>query len=342
MKENNFSLRKVGSPLSPPKVFTEIKLQKLDDNLFLAPKEALWRPSQARSVYGGQVIGQAIAAASATVPFEKKLHSTHCYFLRGGKIDSNIIYIVLKLRDGYSFSSRLVIAQQNSEPIFIQTNSFQKEEFSSLKLHHIMPIVPLPETCISASEYFTFLAEKDPRTEGPIKQYFEANAIEEKKSPMEFRFIQVSDLLSKYASKDSKIYKDMLKLRPPGFPKYTTEPKRQVWFRIKHVLRADDLEATTQKAILAYVSDMFLLGTAASGDNINMTSVSMIATRDHSMWFHSDVQLNEWCLYETEAVRTANGRALCFGKVFRQDGTLAVTVAQEGVLRLREDTLGKL
>lgn len=92
---------------------------------------------------------------------------------------------------------------------------------------------------------------------------------------------------------------------------------------------------TEHYAVLAYASDFGLLG-AARG-HVPPYRISMIASLDHAMWFHAPFRADEWLLYVTYSPRSNDGRGLSFGYIFRQDGTLVVTCAQEGVIRLQNN-----
>ncbi|GAB2642454.1 acyl-CoA thioesterase [Kribbella swartbergensis] len=101
-----------------------LDLEKIDVDLFRGrqPQTAMQR------VFGGQVLGQALAAASRTVEPERFVHSLHGYFLRAGDTSVPIIYRSEPTRDGGSFSSRRVVASQNGKPIFYMSASFQRPE----------------------------------------------------------------------------------------------------------------------------------------------------------------------------------------------------------------------
>ncbi len=123
-----------------------LDIETLEVNLFrgLSPQVGWQR------VFGGQVIGQALVAASRTV--EARLaHSLHAYFLRAGDPAIPIIYEVDRIRDGGSFSTRRVVAIQHGQAIFSMAASFHKDEGG---LHHQikMPDVPQPEALPSEAE----------------------------------------------------------------------------------------------------------------------------------------------------------------------------------------------
>ena len=90
--------------------------------------QALWRPSNARGVFGGQVIGQAMGVSNRSVRDDVRMHSLHCYFLLGGDEAIPIYYNVCRLRDGGSYVTRLVEAKQRGKCIFVLFTSYAKPE----------------------------------------------------------------------------------------------------------------------------------------------------------------------------------------------------------------------
>src|SRR5258707_10426726 len=103
---------------------TVLALERLEENLFRGQSQDLgWG-----SVFGGQVLGQALSAAVQTVPAERHPHSLHAYFLRPGDVTKPIVYAVDRARDGGSFTTRRVVAIQSGKPIFNLAASFQKLE----------------------------------------------------------------------------------------------------------------------------------------------------------------------------------------------------------------------
>ena len=76
-------------------------------------------------VFGGQVAGRALVAAGRTVPVNRPVHSLHAYFIRPGDPTVPIVYEVERVRDGFSFTTRRVLAIQHGEAIFSLSASFQ-------------------------------------------------------------------------------------------------------------------------------------------------------------------------------------------------------------------------
>lgn len=110
----------------------------------------------------------------------------------------------------------------------------------------------------------------------------------------------------------------------PGWQRY--------WFRINGTV-GDDPHLHT--AALIYASDMSLMGAALAPHGMRAGGrETMIATLNHSMWFHRPHRVDEWWLYDQHSPASAHGRGLSFASVFAGDGTLTTSVAQEAVLRV--------
>jgi acyl-CoA thioesterase-2 len=118
-----------------------LALERIDRDLFRGTSQNLgWG-----SIFGGQVLGQALSAATQTVTADRPVHSAHGYFIRAGELDRPIVYQVDRLRDGRSFSTRRVVAVQEGEAIFSLAASFQIEE-AGFEHQDAMPEVPSPES----------------------------------------------------------------------------------------------------------------------------------------------------------------------------------------------------
>jgi acyl-CoA thioesterase-2 len=273
-----------------------LELERLEVNLFRGQSRDIGSPQ----VFGGQVLGQALTAASATVE-ARIVHSLHAYFLRRGDFSAPIIYQVDRSRDGGSFSSRRVVAVQFGEPIFTMAASFQIVE-PGLDHQMEMPAVPPPEVLEDALYYGRkYLANVPER----IQKRFETGV------PFEFRFVEV-----------------------PGF--VNTEKREalaHVWFRVVDRIPSDD--ENLHRCILAYVSDYNLLGTAVLPHGIALFDPSLItASIDHGMWFHRPVRVDEWLLYATDSPSASGARGFTRGSIFTRDGKLVASAAQEGLIRV--------
>lgn len=100
-----------------------LQLEQVELNLFRATHPA----GRERRLYGGQIMAQALMAASQTVT-QRPVHSLHGYFLRPGSPQVPAVIKVQRLRDGGSFSSRRVVVLQHGEAIFSMDASFQVAE----------------------------------------------------------------------------------------------------------------------------------------------------------------------------------------------------------------------
>lgn len=276
----------------------QFELERLEVNLFRGESRDIGSPQ----VYGGQVLGQALMAASSTLPPELVVHSLHAYFLRRGDFNLPIVYQVDRSRDGHSFSSRRVIAIQNGQQIFTFSASFQKPEVGFD--HQVdMPAVPPPEDLPDwdrpSPEVAATLPEK-------TRQYLA------RERPFQMRPVE---LLSA--------------IHPVAGP-----PVQRVWFRLVDRLPDD---SRLHRCLLAYMSDFALLGTCMRphADLIGDGNL-MMASIDHAMWFHRDFRLDDWLLYSLESPSASGARGFARGSIYTRDGRLAASVAQEGLIRLIE------
>nr|WP_306269376.1 acyl-CoA thioesterase II [Pararhizobium sp. IMCC3301] len=251
-------------------------------------------------VYGGQVIGQALVAASRSVE-DRVLHSLHGYFLRPGDPSIPIFYEVERVRDGRSFCTRRVVAFQHGKEIFIMSASFQVLE-EGLEHQIDMDAVPDPESLMGESEMKAMMLSQ-PNVPAPVKRYWERDR------PIEFRPID----LTHYVSREK------------------LPPLQKVWVRSSSPLPDD---AALQKCALAYMSDMTLLDTALFAHGLNMfVGKLQMASLDHAMWFHRPFQAHDWMLYSQDSPSSSNARGFCRGSIYSRDGKLIASVAQEGLIR---------
>lgn len=251
-------------------------------------------------VFGGQVIAQALAAAEQTVDPARPAHSLHAYFLRGGNEGVDIDYAVARDFDGGSFSNRRVVASQQGRPILNLTASFQRREDG---LHHTdapMPDVPPPEELEpEAVARARFAAQARPEA----RHHFLSER------PVEMRAVEGRHWMN-----------------PTQAP-----PRSHSWFRAVAPLPDDP---RVHRAILAYASDMTLLGTCALPHGLSWARGEVIsASLDHAVWFHEDFRADEWLLYATDSPWSGGGRGFNRGRIFTRDGRLVASVAQEGMIR---------
>jgi acyl-CoA thioesterase-2 len=254
-----------------------------------------------KHLFGGQVLGQALMAAGRTVD-GRLPHSLHGYFLRAGDVDAPIVYQVENIRDGKSFCTRNVKGIQHGENIFLMSASFAVAE-EGLEHQVEMPKVDGPDGIPSEYELRLKVAPM-------IPEKIRAAFVRER--PIELRPI---DPVNPFAPAKK-------------------EPRRHHWMKAQTKLPDDPL---LHMCLLAFASDFLLMSTAMLPHGVSfMQNNLQAASLDHAMWFHRDFRMDEWLLYDMDAPNASASRGMNFGRLFAQDGRLVATVAQEGLMRLRE------
>jgi acyl-CoA thioesterase-2 len=262
------------------------------------------KPGGVGRVFGGQVIGQALASAERTVPADRPVHSLHAYFLRGGSEDFGIDFEVKRDLDGGSFANRRVVASQpdasgKARPILTMIASFHKRE-PGFEHAEAMPVVPAPEGL---------------RSEADLRAEFAENLPE--------------------ALRRAMLGPRPIELRPVE-PRHwmgvgPLDPIAHTWFRAVAPLPDDP---KIHRAVLAYASDMALLGTAMLPHGMSWTKGNVMgASLDHAIWFHDDFRADEWLLYACDSPWTGRARGFSRGRIFTSAGRLIANVAQEGLIR---------
>ena len=253
-----------------------------------------------KRVFGGQVVGQALAAAVRTVE-GRDPHSLHGYFILGGDPSVPITYDVDRIRDGGSFSTRRVQARQHGSVIFSMIASFHKHE-AGFEHTLVMPKVKPPEELLDEAA----LRAKLPMT---LRGFVDLTW------PIEMRVVDLDRYLDLNAPK----------------------AEHRIWMRARHPLPAD-LPMAMHQCVLAFASDYSLLETGLIGHGILLADQRiMAASLDHAIWFHRPFRADEWLLYVQDSPSAQDARALCRGSVFTREGLLVASVAQEGLLRRRTD-----
>src|SRR5262245_48482729 len=273
-----------------------LDLEPLDPNLFRGRSpQSGWQ-----RVFGGQVIGQALVAAVRTVE-GRQAHSMHAYFLLPGDPKVPIIYDVDRLRDGKSFTTRRLTARQHGQPIFSTMVSFQAEE-EGLDHQMPMPDVPGPDQLPTEAEMRGKLL---PMMPDAVRIYYE------RERPIELRPVEFERYLGK---------------------KYP-DGRFNVWIRTTGSLPD---AAAIHQCVLAYASDLMLLDAALVPHGRTVFEKTlMAASLDHALWFHRPFRADEWLLYAQDSPSAESARGFARGLIFRQNGTLVASVAQEGLLRER-------
>jgi acyl-CoA thioesterase-2 len=281
-----------------------LDLEPLEVNMFRGQSRDLG----GKSVYGGQVIGQALVAAARTVAGAAP-HSLHAYFLRPGDMALPIVYEVDRIRDGRSFTARRVQAIQHGEPILSMIASFQKPE-PGLEHQVAMPDVPPPEQLESQHVQRRRYAE-EAAASGALHE--RAQAALTRELAIEFKAVAPWN-----------------PLRPD-----TRAPAQHFWMRASGTLPDDPLLHT---AVLAYATDFNLLSTALLPHGQSWFTPGMIvASIDHALWFHREVRVDDWLLYAMDAPTAQGARGFSRGLIFDRGGRLVCSVTQENLMRYAPD-----
>ncbi|MFT8358203.1 acyl-CoA thioesterase [Bifidobacterium aquikefiri] len=256
-------------------------------------------------VYGGQVIAQAVVAASKTVPEGRLPHSIHGYFVSAGDIRQDILFDVENLRDGKSFSSRRVNATQAQGSILTSISSFQEPNQRGVEFADSMPSdVPDPESLTSAKDLMTPYAEQS-----PFANFYAT------KSPFDIRHVNATLLM--------------------GADKQAVDEdsgKQMVWMKADGKV---NISQVMHRAMLALGCDQVMMEPVLRRAGLSLVTPGIsYASIDHSMWWYRNVDINAWHLYVQDTPTAAHGRGLSFAKVYSQDGSLVAAIAQEAMIRV--------
>lgn len=274
-----------------------LDLETIEINLFRGES----RDVGGHSVFGGQVISQALVAAIRTLEEQRLCHSLHAYFLRPGDMNAPIVYEVDRIRDGGSFTTRRVVAIQHGEAIFNLSASFHIVERGAEHQETNIPDVPPPEQLISDHELRVRAAEKINKRIRP--------ALTERR-PIDIRPVDPNDFLSPEPRK----------------------PRKQAWFKTTDPVNDDQ---NIHQALLAYASDFGLLGAGMMPHGLSFLDPKVqAASLDHILWFHHPLRMDEWLLYDMESPCAMNARSFNRGQIY-QNGKLVASVCQEGLMRVR-------
>ncbi len=284
-----------GASRAVRELLEQLDVEETRDGVFLGASQDLgWG-----RVYGGQVLAQALAAAERTVDSSRLAHSLHGYFLRPGDPRMPIEYLVEQTRDGRSFTTRRVRAEQDGKPIFFMAASFQVPE-PGLEHQDEMPEVRGPDGLMSYTELINRFQEVLPESMSDWAMM---------DFPIEMRPVEVSNPMSPEPS----------------------DPVQYMWLRAASELPDDP---ALHRCVLAYASDFVLLDTALLPHGTSYWQGKLrTASIDHAMWFHRDFKMDDWLLYSMDSPSAAGARGLVRGQFYDLDGRLVASAVQEGLMR---------
>jgi len=246
--------------------------------------------------YGGQVAARSLMAAGMTIDDpERQVHSLHGYFLRPGRTEERITYIVERPRDGGSFSSRIVRAIQNGETIFMMTASFSVQDWGP-EHQFEQPMAPPPDEGTS-----------DPHMDPELEDGEDRPASRNRRRWIDLRLFNPEESVK---MKDGRY-------------------ERMAWVRILQELPDNPL---IQACALTYLSDLTMVPTALS-PNTHMRDQLQMASIDHAVWFHAPIRTDQWLLFAQDTPVARGGHGLARGLFYDQDGILIASVVQESLIR---------
>jgi len=271
-----------------------LDLEEIDFNIFRGENE----PSRHQRLFGGQVAAQALVSAGRTVS-GLPAHSLHGYFLRPGDPETPVVYTVDRIRDGRSFATRRVVAQQRGKAIFNMSVSFHEPE-ASYEHQDPMPEAPAPEDVPTWRQRVEAVWDRLPD---------EMKVVAPSDRPIDIRHVQAPTYLG-------------------GEP---TRGPNQVWMRADGGLPDDPF---VHQCMLTYATDISLLDNILRPHGrLGKLGPMMVASIDHAVWFHRPTRFDQWLLYHQDSPTAFGARGFARGALYTRDGTLVASVAQEGLMR---------
>jgi len=286
------------TPHSVTSLMDLLELEPIEHNIYRGQN----RDIGTGRIFGGQVLAQALVAARRTVEEDREAHSLHGYFILAGDLDLPVVYFVDRLRDGRSYATRRVTAIQHGDAIFNMSTSFHRHE--------------------DGVEHQMSMREATP----PEELRNELDVIRERAEeiPADVRGVLTQDR-----------FLDIRPLDPDDFfEPERAAPMQRYWIRTTQPL---DDQVLTHQAVMAFASDYGLLGAALRPHGLTVRDPRvMVASLDHAIWFHQPFRMDEWLLYTVESPASGGGRGFSRGTFFTREGRLVASVAQEGVVRMRD------
>ncbi len=271
-----------------------LDLEEIDLNIYRGQNE----PDRPGRLFGGQVAAQSLAAAGRTVE-GVPAHSLHGYFLRPGDSDVPVVYTVDRIRDGRSFTTRRVVAQQHGKAIFNMSVSFHASEHG-YEHQFPMPDVPPPEQLMERREFAEKFKDRIPKQFLPWAK---------RRGPIDTRYG-----------------------RAPSFvPSDPHEGPGVVWLRAAAALPDDPM---LHQCVLTYATDISLIDSIVKPHGrMGAYGPLMTASLDHAVWFHKPVRADEWMLYYQDSPSAFGARGLARGTIYTREGELMASTSQEALIR---------
>lgn len=250
------------------------------------------------ALFGGQLIGQAIAAASHGIG-DRWAHSVQVSFLAPGQPGEEMHYQVRTLMQGRSFQVQQVLGTQGTRTVISATISFQTEEPSPD--HQLtMPDAPPPESLRTLQEVGAAYADRIPAA--AARRLGQSRAAE-------LRLVDPEAFLFR---------------RDP-------EARLRFWVKLQRDLPDDPV---LQRAAIGYLSDYWMPLTPLMAHlEAKIGTGLYLASLNHTLWLHRAPRVDDWLLVDAQSPFSGNARGLTTGHFYQRDGTLLATATQECLFR---------
>lgn len=268
-----------------------LRLERLEDGVFLGVTDGFGTPNS----YGGQLIGQALSAASQCVD-GRALHSMHAYFLRPGSHAAAVEYRVNRLRDGGNFSARRVEAWQRDALLFSGICSFH-----------------------------TFAENLESQTV----------SVRDDSSPSDAPVVDIGGLSAALGRTDTPHPLTAFEVRgePTTLGGGTCSDQHTMWFRWRGAEPVSQAEHASLFGWLSDFF-LLPTALRLTGHRL-LSPALQIASLDHALWMHRPFALTRWMRFDFSARVLSHSRAHASANVFDESGRLIASLAQEGVLQIR-------
>lgn len=271
-----------------------LRLEPSGADRFRAPCE----PARFDRVFGGQVLAQAVLAATATVT-GKQPHSVHAAFVEAGMPGEDVELVVDRVRDGRSMATRQVTVRQEQRPLLAAIVSFHENPLEP-EVAAPIPGGPRPEQLPLLQHWARGM---------PDERREHGRAWIEQPPPVEIRVGEPPTFLGGQSGHGSRGH----------------------WMRLPRDVGHDPV---LHAALLTYASDYLLLDMAfRSHPELSAPGTFTGVSLDHALWLHRPPRFDRWHLHSQETVAILGHRGLVKGTIHDVDGRLVATVMQEVLVR---------
>jgi acyl-CoA thioesterase-2 len=247
--------------------------------------------------FGGQMMAQALVAASRTVGEELPPSALSMHFIAGGDPEQDLEFRVVRLRDERRFANRRVDVLQDGALLATALISYLS---AGPGLEHgiTAPQVAPPHRLAKIDELLRGYEQTVPLFVEALR-------------PIDWR----------YTNDPAWVMRD----------KGERLEHNRVWMTTEGPMPEDPV---LHYAALVYSSDTTVLDSIITTHGLSWGHDRIFAvTVNHSVWFHRPVQFDDWVLYSTTSPVAAESRGLGTGHFFDSSGQLLATVVQEGIVK---------